>query len=94
MPRQADRTARIDARIAPDVPRIGDRAPEPQGRGVSDLVVTAAQEAARGTIEESQVIRLPAEDQQRFVGLLLNPPALAPALRRAKAAHRHLIARS
>ena len=46
------------------------------------------------TIEESQVIRLTVEDQQRFVDLRLNPPALAPALRRAKAAHRRLIARS
>jgi uncharacterized protein (DUF1778 family) len=34
------------------------------------------------------------EDQQRFVELLLNPPALAPALKRAKKAHARLIAPS
>jgi uncharacterized protein (DUF1778 family) len=37
---------------------------------------------------------LSVEDQQRFVELLLNPPALAPALKRAKRAHARLIASS
>jgi uncharacterized protein (DUF1778 family) len=31
------------------------------------------------------------EDQQRFVELLLNPPVLAPALKRARKAHARLI---
>jgi uncharacterized protein (DUF1778 family) len=34
------------------------------------------------------------EDQQRFVELLLKPPALAPALKRAKKAHARLVASS
>jgi uncharacterized protein (DUF1778 family) len=34
------------------------------------------------------------EDQQRFVELLLKPPALAPAMKRAKKAHARLIASS
>jgi hypothetical protein len=37
---------------------------------------------------------LSVEDQERFVGLFLNPPALAPALKRAKKAHARLIAPS
>ena len=92
MPQQANRTARIEARIAPDALRTVKRAAELQGRSVSDFVVAAAQEAARRTIAEAQVIRLSVEDQQRFVKLLLNPPALAPALKRAKKAHARLIA--
>jgi uncharacterized protein (DUF1778 family) len=94
MPRQASRTARIEARIAPDTLRVVRRAAELQGRSISDFVVAAAQEAAHRTIDEAQVIHLSIEDQQRFVGLLLNPPVLAPALKRARKAHARLIASS
>jgi uncharacterized protein (DUF1778 family) len=69
-------------------------AAELQGRSVSDFVVAAAQEVAHRTIDESQLIRLSIEDQRRFVDLLLNPPALAPALKRARKAHARLIAYS
>jgi uncharacterized protein (DUF1778 family) len=58
-----------------------------QGRSGSDFVVTAAQEAAHRAIEEAQVIRLSADDQRRFVELLLNPPPPAAALERARKAH-------
>ena len=81
------RTARIEARIAPDVLSLVKQAAEMQGRSVSDFVVSAAQEAAHRAIEEAQIIRLSAEDQRRFVELLLNPPPHAPALERAKEAH-------
>jgi len=92
MPQQASRTARIEARIAPDALRVVKRAAELQGRSISDFVVSAAQEIAHRTIDEAQVIRLSIQDQQRFVELLLNPPALAPALKRARKAHARLIA--
>jgi len=94
MPQQANRTARIEARIAPNALRIVRRAAELQGRSISDFVVAAAQEAAHRTIDEAQVIHLSVEDQRRFVELLLNPPVLAPALKRARKAHARLIARS
>jgi uncharacterized protein (DUF1778 family) len=94
MPQQASRTARIEARIAPDALLVVKRAAALQGRSISDFVVAAAQEIAHRTIDEAQVIRLSVEDQRRFVELLLNPPALAPALNRAKKAHARLIASS
>ena len=94
MPHQASRTARIEARIAPNALRIVRRAAELQGRSISDFVVAAAQEAAHRAIDEAQVIHLSVEDQQRFVELLLNPPVLAPALKRAGKAHARLIASS
>ncbi|MGA2144965.1 MAG: DUF1778 domain-containing protein [Bryobacteraceae bacterium] len=94
MPQQASRTARIEARIAPDALLVVKRAAELQGRSVSDFVVAAAQEIAHRTIDEAQLIRLSIEDQRRFVDLLLNPPALAPALKRARKAHARLIAYS
>ena len=78
------RNARIEARIAPEALAVVKRAAEMQGRSVSDFVVAAAQEAAHRTIEEAHLIRLSAEDQRRFVDLLLNPPEPSPALRRAQ----------
>src|SRR6516165_2092891 len=47
------RTARIEARIAPDALAIVKRAAEIQGRSVSDFVA-AAQEAAQRTIERTE----------------------------------------
>jgi uncharacterized protein (DUF1778 family) len=94
MPRGNSRTARIEARIAPDGLAVVKRAAEIQGRSVSDFVVAAAQEAAHRTIEETHLIRLSVEDQRRFVDLLLNPPEPPPALLRAKKAHARLIRES
>jgi uncharacterized protein (DUF1778 family) len=94
MPREPGRTARIEARITPDALAIVKRAAEIQGRSVSDFVVSAAQEAAHRTIEETHLIRLSIEDQQRFADLLLNPPPLSPALARARDAHSALIRES
>jgi uncharacterized protein (DUF1778 family) len=94
MPKDPGRTACIEARIAPDVLAVVKRAAELQGRSVSDFIVAAAQEAAHRTIEETNIIRLSIEDQQRFVDLLLNPPPLSPALERAKKAHSRLIRES
>jgi uncharacterized protein (DUF1778 family) len=91
MQTEPNRTSRIEARIAPDVLALVKRAAEILGRSVSDFVVVAAQEAAHRTIEEAHLIRLSAQDQQRFADCLLNPPKLSPALTRAKKAHAKLI---
>src|SRR5205814_1037616 len=77
------RTARVEARIAPDALAVVRRAAELQGRSVSDFVVAAALKDAQRTIEDAQIIRLSVDDQQRFADLLLNPPQLAPAMKRA-----------
>jgi uncharacterized protein (DUF1778 family) len=94
MPREHRRSARIEARIAPDALAVVKRAAEMQGRSISDFVVAAAQEAAHRMIEEAHVIRLSIEDQQRFVDLLINPPALSPAMKRARKVHSRLIQKS
>ena len=91
MPNQLSRTARIEARIAPEALMLVRRAAELQGRSVSDFVVAAAQEAASRTIEETALIRLSHEEQRRFVELLLDPPPVSPVLQRARKAHAKLI---
>ncbi|MBX9840211.1 MAG: DUF1778 domain-containing protein [Xanthobacteraceae bacterium] len=85
------RTARLEARVAPDVLDALKRAAELQGRSVSDFVVAAAQEAAYRTIEETHVVRLSVEGQRRFADALLNPPRQSQALRRAVRRHRRSV---
>jgi uncharacterized protein (DUF1778 family) len=94
MPTATNRTARIEARITPDALAVVRRAAELQGRSVSDFVVSAAQDAARKTIEETQIIRLSVEDQRAFAEAIRNPPPLAPALERGIARHAKVIAAS
>lgn len=88
---QENRTARIEARIAPDALAVVKRAAELQGRSVSDFVVAAAQEAAARAIEETQIIRLAVEDQRAFAEAIFNPPAPSANLLRAAEAYRDLI---
>ena len=88
---QVNRTARLEARIAPQALAIVKHAAELQGRSVSDFVVAAAEEMARRTIEEAHLIRLSVDDQRHFAELLLDPPALLPAMKRAREAHARLV---
>jgi uncharacterized protein (DUF1778 family) len=86
----ANKNARLEARITPDIHALIKRAAELQGRTVSDFVVSAAREAAIRTIEQAEVIHLSQEDQIRFAEALINPAPLAPAMERAMEAHKKL----
>jgi len=85
------RTARIEARIAPEALAVVRRAAEIQGRSISDFVVAAAQDAAQRAVAELEVIRLSRKAQEQFVSLLLNPPASSKALVRALKRHNSLV---
>ena len=85
------RTVRVEARISPDALAVVRRAAELQGRSVSDFLVTAAIKDAQKTIEDAEIVRLSVDDQQRFADLLLNPPSLALAMKRALKACSRLI---
>jgi uncharacterized protein (DUF1778 family) len=89
---ESPRTARVEARIAPDSLAVVRRAAELQGRSISDFLVAAALKDAHQTIEDAQIIRLSVDDQHRFAEMLLNAPALAPAMQRALKARKRLIA--
>lgn len=83
-------TARLEARLPPDVMARLKRAAEIQGRTLTDFVVAAADEAARQAIEQTEIIRLSVEDQRHIAAAILNPPEPAPALRRAAKRYREL----
>ena len=94
MSTQAIRSARIEARISPEMLTVVKRAAEIQGRSVSDFVVAAAQEAAQRTIEETAIVRLSVEDQRLMMDAIQNPPDPNDALNKAFEAHKRLVAES
>ena len=91
MPQEANRTARIEARIAPDALQIVKRAAELQGRSVSDFVVDSAVNMANKTIEETHIIRLAVEDQRAVAEAIFDPPPLTPGMERAIDRYKGLI---
>lgn len=91
MPASAVATARLEARISPDLHRLLKRAAEIQGRTMTDFVVAAVQEAAQQAIEQAGVIRLSLADQECFARALLSPPPPPPALKRAFARRERLL---
>ena len=90
MKHAAQTTARLEARLPTEVHALLKRAAQIQGRTLTDFVVSAAQEAARQTIEATEIVRLSVEDQQRFADAILNPPEPTAALHRAFERHREL----
>ena len=50
-------TARLEARISPDLHLILKRAAEVQVRTVTDFVVSAVQDAAQRAIEQAEIVR-------------------------------------
>lgn len=57
-------TAKLEARISSELHALIKHAAELQGRTVTDFIVTATQEAAKGAVEEISLLRLAIEDQQ------------------------------
>jgi len=56
------KTARLEARITPELQALLKRAAELEGRSLSDFVMTAARQAAEKRVEQEHVIRLSVED--------------------------------
>lgn len=84
-------TARLEARISPDLHSSIKRAAEIQGRTMTDFVVHALQSAASQAIEQAQQVRLTLEDQEAFANALIEPPQANAALERAFAKAKQLL---
>ena len=89
--KETSRSARLEARVAPDTLAMVKRAAEIQGRTVSDFVVVAAQEAARRAIQDAQVIRFTLEGQRAFAEAIAKPRPTPAGFKKAVARHRRLI---
>lgn len=90
MKAQKSPIARLEARLPAHIHAMLKRAAEIQGRTLTDFVVAASYEAARQTIETTDIIRLSVDDQRLFAESILNPPEPTAALYRAFEKHREL----
>lgn len=81
--RESPTSARLEARVPPDIHALLKRAAEMQGRSLTDFVVTAAQAAAFKAIEEGEMIRLSVGAQRQIADAILNPPKPNATLKRA-----------
>jgi uncharacterized protein (DUF1778 family) len=77
------RSARVQVRVTAAQKKLPERAAALEGRSLTDFVLTSAQAAAAETITRHELLKLTADDQDAFVGALLNPPAPNKALRAA-----------
>lgn len=88
------KTARLEARVTPELKSLIERAAAYEGRTLSDFLVHTAQEAARAVIEDRETLRLNARESVAFVEALLQPQGPNEALRQAAAEyHRSVISR-
>jgi uncharacterized protein (DUF1778 family) len=87
----ATSTARLEARISPELHAMLKRAAELEGRTMTDFVVDAVQNAAQRAVQQAEVLRLSLADQSRFADAFLNPPKPTAALKRALARRRKLL---
>lgn len=83
-------TARLEARLPVDAYAMLKRAAEIEGRTITDFVVTASCEAAKQTIETTEIIRLSVEDQQLFAEAIIDPPEPSEYLIQSAARHKEL----
>ena len=90
MKQETQPAARLEARLPHAVMSRLKRAAEIRGRTLTDFVVAAADEAACRAIEETEIIRLSIEGQRQIAEAILNPPAAAPALKKAAKRYREL----
>jgi len=82
------RNERLEARISRAQKELFQRAAELQGRALTDFVIASAHDAAVRVIEETQTIRLGAEDSRAFAEALIKPRE--PNARLKSAAERYL----
>lgn len=83
-PAHTQRNQRLETRITAAQKELIERAASVQGQTVTDFVVSALQQAAQKTIEQSTVWSLSQEQQQTFLDALANPPAPNETLRGAR----------
>jgi uncharacterized protein (DUF1778 family) len=76
-------SARLEARVPPEVKALWQQAAELEGRTLTDFVIASVQEAASKIIQRHQTLKLNREDSQAFVTALLEPPQLSETLKTA-----------
>lgn len=80
-------SARLEARVAPEVKALWQQAAELEGRTLTDFVIASVQKAALDVIDQHQTLKLNREDSEAFVAALLEPSQPNEALRVAASSY-------
>jgi len=88
-PRGRVRGERLETRVTAKKKSPIECAAAPQGRTVSDVVLTSVQEWARRAIEEHRRLHLSVRDSEAFAAALLNPQSVNDRLRDTARRYRH-----
>lgn len=76
-------SARLEARVKPEIKALWQKAAALEGRTLTDFVIASVQEAAYKVIERHEQLKLDRNDSEAFVAALLNPPQPNEALKAA-----------
>ncbi|HMD47992.1 MAG TPA: DUF1778 domain-containing protein [Bryobacteraceae bacterium] len=87
----ASATARLEARVTPELKQLIEQAAELEGRSITDFIVASTQSAAKQVIQERELLKLGARDREVFVQALMNPPKPNEKLRQAFRRYRETI---
>ena len=79
------KTDRLSCRIAPEHKRLLERAAARHGLSVTDYLVSTAIQVAQDELLAEENIRLSAEDWDKLLAIIENPPAATPELEQAMA---------
>lgn len=88
---QAEKKARVEVRVSLGTRALFSQAAALQGRSMSEFMVLAGTKEAETAIARHRVLQLSLADQERFAAALIDPPPIAPALKRTAALHGELI---
>jgi uncharacterized protein (DUF1778 family) len=91
--RRSKKRERLEARVTLDQKRLIARAAKLRGTSVTDFVVVSAQQAAKETIKDFEMLSLRDEAREVFVNAILNPPAPNEAARAAAARYKEYMGR-
>ena len=84
-------TARLEARVNPEIKALWQKAADLQGVTLTDFVIASVQEAACNVIQQHQTLKLSLEDAEAFVEALQNPPKPSDSLIAAALRYKQII---
>ncbi|MCC0179890.1 DUF1778 domain-containing protein [Waterburya agarophytonicola K14] len=67
-------SARLEARVDPEIKARWQQAADLEGRSLTDFIITSMQESSERVIQRHQRMKLAQQDSRDFVETLIEPP--------------------
>ena len=86
-------TARLEARVSPEIKQLCQKAAAIAGVTLTDFLVLTVQKEASKVIEQHQRLKLTTSDGEAFIQALMNPEEPNKALQLAASRYHHLMSK-